>query len=340
MPRHGYPALQNQIKKLNYSRAPQTLQRGEERMKTIKRLGTVLIPLMIILLAFSGCRSDDYYDADGSVDISKMLLSMSSKSVKDLGLLEHPDSIEDVSGSIDVAVLGDWISSDGIWLFHQCFTFTSKGDFEMNRAGLPDVIFGGKFTCTVVDGLKVLCCGYYERKGNEYVYYAYEYYAYTIKNGALYLVPLEKTGNGTLYSTRVICLYKYGGDYSFKPKPEAVANNPVSISSLYGEWELDGVTVKIDSDGLKVGDSTFKVHLSNNAKLVVEKDGSSSEYLYYLYYSKTYKDESKTEVTGENFSLTLYYFRDGEDDEPNLMEDIPGWEYDWGLYEITLSRPL
>ena len=303
-------------------------------MKTIKRLSMVLLPLIIILLAFSGCKSDDYYYADGSVDISKMLLSMTAKSAKDLGLPEQPDSIEDVpGGNIDVALLGDWRSANLRWGYFQHFTFTSDGEFDMNQAGLPDVYFGGKFTCMIASGSKIICCEYQERDSESY----YEYLTYTVKNGALYMAPLEKSDNGTEYSTRVLCLYKVDEDWD---NSEAVANNPVSISSLYGEWELDGVTVKIDSDGLKVGDSTFKVYLSNNAKLVVEKDGSSSEYLYYLYYSKTYTDESRTEVTGENMSLQLYYLKDGENDEPNLLKEIPGWEYDWGIYDITLSRPL
>lgn len=301
-------------------------------MKTIKRFGMAMIPFIIIILVLSGCKSNDYYDEDGNVDINKMLLSMSSKSVKDLGLPEQPTSIEDVPGGyIDVALLGTWLSADGTWLYRQHFTFNDNGEFDMNDAGLPDVYFGRRYTCLVSKGLKLLCCEY-PQSDTESVY---TYYAYTVKNDALYMTYLEKTGKSASYFSRVFCLYKTDENWD---NSTAVKNNPVSLSSLYGDWEVDGTAVKIDSDGLKVGNSTYNIHLSNNARLVVEKDESSSEYLYYLYHNKTYTDETKTELIGEDMSLKLYHLRKDNDDKPNLLEEIPGWIDNWG-YEITLARP-
>ena len=294
-----------------------------------------LIPVIIILLVLSGCRSYiDYYDADGNVDISKMLISMSARSVKALKLPEQPDSLEDIpGGKIDAAVLGDWVTAENSWFSSQRFTFKSEGEFEINQA---DFSYGGNYTCVVAGGLRVLCCEYHGLRGNEYVYYAYN-----VKNGALYLVPLEKPDGDADYSAIMMCLYKFAGGFSVMPEPEAVENNPVSLSSFYGEWKINGTSVKIDPDGLKVGDSVYKVHLSDNAKLIVEKDGSSSKYLFYLYYERSYKDESRTEIIGESLSLKLYYLEEDGNDKSNLLEEIPGWEYKYDYpYKIILSRPL
>ena len=271
-------------------------------------------------------------DTEG-VDLKDML-SVMSKTERELGLEGKYEAVADIQdGTIDPELAGTWTSKKNGVTYHYQEDGQSWAESEYgNSDPLP-------YTCITVEGYKVVA---EEMKGTSYKedgtteeYLAITYTVYTVKDGILYIVPVDSVDEYTTFSVnQVIAFTKEGSD---------VKEN-VSLKTVYGTWETDeGGTIVIDEKGLSVTEGSdelsgpYPVSVNEEGELVIDVNGTKTAYGFAIAMTREY--ENGEQVGEPGYALSLSYTGKDENDRPNLADIMTDWhaEYDYEQFLFNLS---
>ncbi len=313
-----------------------------------------MIPLFLIvallLSVLVGCSGNDTA-ADDGINIRNMLTSLMVTEA-DLDLVDKYESVADIKdGTVDADLVGLWVSADE----SMKYTFLEDG-VQNVETELYGSSTGIKYTCLPIGDYKILCedltvMSYTDDSEEATEMQELGYTAYSIQNDVLYMVTVESMDEEyTSNAASLIILYKVdeNGDFS-----AAVANNPISMSSFYGEWTSEeGPSCKIDKKGITISDDSVNygnqplpISIKGNDKLVIEAGDKTTEYGFNIADIRTYtvEDEKKT-LDSETFDLLLTYSGQDEEDKPNLVDIMTDWKTEYGYdswyYATHLSSPV
>ncbi|MCR5795248.1 MAG: hypothetical protein K6G61_07925 [Solobacterium sp.] len=231
-----------------------------------------------------------------------MLLSL-HKTGKELGIVGKYRSPEDIEDSVtDPGLIGIWKTADGNYTleYHEDGTVTDNSGTEM------------QYACTEAEGQKLIV---QQETGasDENDFGITEVLAYRIEGDVLYAEPVDGPYEPVRFASNLMYVFYRDG-----------ASSPVTVSSLYGEWETAGGTLVIDENGLSVQGGPeelagpFPADINADGNLEVGIGGSVSVYPFVIGYECVYTEEQ--EPADFKYSLTLNYYGTDENDKPNLAD--------------------
>ena len=241
-----------------------------------------------------------------------------------LGIKGKYNSLADITdGSVDKDLVGTWKTADveTTYVFNEDGTAKATSEYGETEA---------KFTCLTVGEYKVMCeeseMESTDVDGNTTTSTVVSYSTYDVDKDALYFTNVEETTDENIDSSQYALIAMYRADENGSIDA-AVAKNKVALDSFTGTWASEKGEIAIADGTLTLGKDTYDISMSDKGKLVVDKDGTFSEYSVNISVRKQYDGEDKTQAT-ETTALGLYFTGADENDKPNLESVLD----DWGDY--------
>ena len=241
-----------------------------------------------------------------------------------LGVKGKYSALSDITdGSVDKDLIGTWKTADGetSYVYNEDGTVKASSEYGDTQT---------KFTCLTLGEYKVICeeteMESEDADGNTTTSTIVSYSTYDVDNDALYFTNVEDTTDENVDSSQYALMVMYRADESGSVDA-AVAKNKVALDSFTGTWASEKGEIKIADGTLTLGEDIYDISMSDKGKLVVDKDGSFTEYSVNISVRKQYDGEDKTKAT-ETTALGLYFTGADENDKPNLESVLD----DWGEY--------
>ena len=305
-----------------------------------KKYGEILLAALMLglfLPAGNGFAAEEE-TAAGRADVTGILSSLFARD-DELGLTGKYNSIADIpDGTVDEALEGRWTLADG----STTYSFTAEGIWQAESAEGPGAETA--FTCIEAEGRRLLCedmaVTRYRDDGEPEESVEVQYTAYRVEGDALYMVSIESAAEQySSYAANLLMFYREDeqGD-----NRAAVRDNPIAISSLYGDWTSYPGDIRIDEQGLTTPEGTFPCFFNEKNQLVIDREGKEPAYPFALSMQKLYTDETKSELEEQCVGMSLSYTGADEQDTPNIPEVLENWkqDYDWETwyYEGSFQR--
>ena len=251
-----------------------------------------------------------------------------------LGIKGKYSALSEITdGSIDKDLVGSWKTADG----EASYTFSEDGTAKASSEyGDAEI----KFTCLTLGEYKVMCdeseMESTDVDGNTTTSTVISYSTYEVDGDALYFANVEDTTDEYMDSSQYALMIMYRADESGSTE-KAMAKNKVAIDSFSGTWTSDKGEITIADGTLTLGEDVYDISMSDNGKLVVDKDGVSNEYSVNVSIRKQYESEDKTQFT-QTTALGLYFTGADENDKPNLEAVLDDWgEWQPNYYSATFD---
>ena len=305
--------------------------------KHVKKAISLLLCVLLVC-AFAACGKKAKAPVDLFAKIDSMKATQEALALPDV---KTPlDTLE--GGKVDPALVGTWKMASGIEL---TYTFAENGisTAEVGNNGVPTEV---PFTCIVRNERNILCqeapvMNYNEAGEATEGEKALTYTSYQVDGDVLYLLSVESHDEfSSSYYGSLQRLYRADENGSID---SAVAENPIDISSFYGEWTGEKGGIVIDQNGLTLNGDVYTLSLNDKQQLVAEKDGVSTAYTFAAAESKDAANEERTEWN-ESRTLVLVYEGADENDKPNLLACMTDWAAEFGgedyRYDVSFTMPV
>ena len=241
-----------------------------------------------------------------------------------LGIKGKYSALSDITdGGVDKDIIGTWKTADG----ETSYVYNEDGTVKVSSE------YGdteSKFTCLTLGEYKVICdeseMESEDVDGNITTSTVVSFSTYDVDNDALYFANVEDTTDENMDSSQYALMIMYRADESGSVDA-AVAKNKIALDSFTGTWASEKGEIKIADGTLTLGEDVYDISMNDKGKLVVDKDGLSTEYSVNISVRKQYDGEDKTNAT-ETTALGLYFTGADEKDKPNLESVLD----DWGEY--------
>ena len=251
-----------------------------------------------------------------------------------LGIKGKYNALSDIAdGSIDKDLIGTWKSADGTisYVYNEDGTVKSTSEY-----GETEV----KFTCLTLGEYKVMCdeseMESTDVDGKTTKSTVVSYSTYNVDNDALYFTNVEDTTDENMDSSQHALMIMYRADENGSID-SAVSKNKIALDSFAGTWTSEQGEITIADGTLTLGKDTYDISVNDKGKLVVDKDGASSEYSVNVSVRKQYEGEDKTKFT-QTTALGLYFTGADEKDKPNLEAVLEDWgEFQPNYYTGTFD---
>ena len=238
-----------------------------------------------------------------------------------LGVKGKYSKLSDITdGSIDKDLIGTWKTADGetSYVYNEDGTAKAVSEYGETEA---------KFTCLTLGEYKVVCeeseMESMDVDGKTTTSTVISYSTYNIDNDALYFTNVEDTTDENVDSSQYALITMYRADESGNVDA-SVAKNKITLDSFTGTWTSEKGEITIADGTLKLGEDVYDISMSDKGKLVVDKDGTFTEYSVNISVRKQYESEDKTQAT-ETTALGLYFQGADENDKPNLESVLDDW---------------
>jgi hypothetical protein len=292
-----------------------------------KALSIVLCLLMVVSLF--GCSMSFSKEVNLRDKLESLMTSDDA-----LGIKGKYSAIADITdGKVDKDLVGTWKTADG----ETSYTFGEDGTAKAtSEYGDSEV----KFTCLTLGEYKVMCeeseMESSDVDGNTTTSTVVSYSTYDVDNDALYFTNVEDTTDENMDSSQYALMTMYRADESGSIDA-AVAKNKIALDSFAGTWASEKGKITIADGTLTLDKDTYDISMSDNGKLVVDKDGAFTEYSVNISVRKQYEGEDKTQAT-ETTALGLYFTGADENDKPNLESVLDDWgEFMPNYYSATFD---
>jgi len=238
-----------------------------------------------------------------------------------LGIKGKYSALSDITdGSVDKDLIGTWKTADGETTYVINEDGSAKASSEYGDSEV-------KFTCLTLGEYKVMCdeseMESTDVDGNTTTSTVISYSTYDVDGDALYFTNVEDTTDEFMDSSQYALVIMYRADENGSIDA-AVAKNKIALDSFTGTWASDNGEIIIADGTLKLGEDVYDISMSDNGKLVVDKDGASSEYSVNVSIRKQYEGEDKTQFT-QTTALGIYFTGADENDKPNLEAVLEDW---------------
>lgn len=292
----------------------------------------ILCAVLCLILAVSlfGCG----LNAKKEVNLRDKLASVMVND-ETLGIKGKYKTYEDIKdGSVDDDLIGTWKTADD----SMSYSYTKEGKATATIKDYGDT--ESNFTCITSGEYKITCeetkLESTDENGNVTTTPAVSYMSYNVDNDVLYMTSVEETTDENMDSSQYALIIMYRADDNGSIDA-ALAKNSIALDSFAGTWTSDKGEITIADGTLKAGNDTYDISISDKGKLVVDKDGNSSEYSFNVSVRKEYDENDKTKAT-ETTSLGLYYTGADEKDKPNLISVLDDWgEFQPNYYSSTFD---
>ena len=251
-----------------------------------------------------------------------------------LGIKGKYSALSDITdGSVDKDLIGTWKTADG----ETSYVYNEDGTVKVtSEYGDTE----SKFTCLTLGEYKVICdeseMESMDVDGNTTTSTVVSYSTYDVDNDALYFANVEDTTDENMDSSQYALMIMYRADESGSVDA-AVAKNKIALDSFTGAWASEKGEIKIADGTLTLGEDVYDISMNDKGKLVVDKDGSSTEYSVNISVRKQYETEDKTQAT-EITAIGLYFTGADESDIPNLASVLDDWgEFMPNYYSATFD---
>ena len=238
-----------------------------------------------------------------------------------LGIKGKYSALSEITdGSVDKDLIGTWKTADGetSYVYNEDGTEKVTSEYGDSQA---------KFTCLTLGEYKVICeeseMESEDVDGNTTTSTVVSFSTYDVDNDALYFANVEDTTDENMDSSQYALMVMYRADESGSVDA-AVAKNKIALDSFTGTWASEKGEIKIADGTLTLGEDVYDISMNDKGKLVVDKDGSSTEYSVNISVRKQYDGEDKTKST-ETTALGLYFTGADENDKPNLESVLDDW---------------
>lgn len=293
----------------------------------------VLIALLCVLMTASlfGCKN---INVSKEVNLRDKLTSLMTTD-EALGVKGKYNTIEDIKdGSVDKDLTGTWKTADGSITYVYNEDGTAKASME--DYGETDTAF----TCLTSGGYKIICEGSEmestDAQGNTTTTTVVTFSTYNIDNGVLYMTNVEDTTDENITSSQYALVVLYRADDSGSIE-ESMSKNSIALDTFAGTWTSEKGDITIADGTLKFGEDVYDISMNDKGKLVVDKDGVSSEYSVNVSVMKHYEGEDNATAT-EDAAFGLYYTGADENDKPNLIDVLDDWgDFKPNYYSGTFS---
>ncbi len=325
-------------------------------MNKMRRFFTLVCMAALVVSVFTGCGSSKPGEdttqeaAAGTASVNwKEKLNAMLTSEKDLGIEGKYTSVSEITdGKADPDLLGTWKTADENFTYEirEDGTIVSSSELYELKNELP-------FTCITVGDRKVLCVDATvsdygeEDEANRPTHYV-SYDTYEVDNGVLYMVSVDNDQDElTFNALSLVVFYKAdeSGDIS-----KALEDNPVNPEFLYGDYTYEEGTISIDEKGMTVvggpedlGTDPLPIRLDERGNLLVEANGTTTEYNLGFALVREYEDETKAKLSKKEYQISLSYEAEDKDDHPNLEGIMANWHDEYGYeeyhYDVSFSTP-
>ncbi len=239
-----------------------------------------------------------------------------------LGVKGKYNTFEDIKdGSVDKDLIGTWKTADGSTTYVYNEDGTAKASME--DYGETDTTF----TCLTSGDYKIICEGSEmestDADGNTTTTPVVVFSTYNIDNNVLYMTNVEDTTDENITSSQyaLVVLYRADDNGSIE---ESMSKNSIALDTFAGTWTSEKGDIIIADGTLKLGEDVYNISMNDKGKLVVDKDGVSSEYSVNVSVMKQYEGENNATAT-EVAAFGLYYTGADENDKPNLIDVLDDW---------------
>lgn len=238
-----------------------------------------------------------------------------------LGIKGKYSALSDITeGSVDKDLIGTWKTADG----ETSYVYNEDGTVKVaSEYGDAE----SKFTCLTLGEYKVICdeseMESEDVDGNITTSTVVSFSTYDVDNDALYFANVEDTTDENMDSSHYALMIMYRADESGSVDA-AVAKNKIALDSFTGTWASEKGEIKIADGTLTLGEDVYDISMNDKGKLVVDKEGSSTEYSVNISVRKQYDSEDKTKAA-ETTALGLYFTGADEKDKPNLESVLDDW---------------
>ena len=251
-----------------------------------------------------------------------------------LGIKGKYSALSDITdGGVDKDIIGTWKTADGetSYVYNEDGTVKASSEYGDTEA---------KFTCLTLGEYKVMCeeseMESEDVDGNITTSTVVSFSTYDVDNDALYFANVEDTTDENMDSSQYALMIMYRADESGSVDA-AVAKNKIALDSFTGTWASEKGEIKIADGTLTLGEDVYDISMNDKGKLVVDKDGSSTEYSVNISVRKQYDGDDKTKST-ETTALGLYFTGADENDKPNLESVLDDWgEFTPNYYSATFD---
>ncbi len=269
----------------------------------------------------------------GGINLFEKLSALATSDV-DLGIDGKYNVFEDITdGKIDPALTGKWISADG----KTVYTYGEDGICNAEFEGSENS--GLRYTCISAGGKNIIVDEAEMMGDVEEGTLVLSYYAYSVENGVLFMVPVEEY-NPDYSSSQNALLIMFRADENGGIEA-AVSENPIDLNAFSGTWSSDTGSISIENGTLKADDDIYNISFDDQNRLVAEKDGQSTAYGFSITAMKDYDIEDRSQFT-EKTCFNIYYEGADENDKPNLLSVMTDWkaeyEYDRNYFSANFEK--